>query len=151
MLRQIQWTQCPYILNNPLSGNYVRSNVACARSMRYIKESAFWLAQMTLYVMRLCNFVRPSKITLASSSKVTTNVLPAFVVDSSGCNILSDLVVHDIDMVVWLTRAQRPESIFINGHVHDEQLKVWKDKSTSVSSLLFNDHGFARHLWLNIF
>ncbi|WAR28324.1 hypothetical protein MAR_014028 [Mya arenaria] len=44
--------------------------------------------------------------------------------DSTGCNILADLGVHDIDMVVWLTRAQRPESIYITCNVHDEQLQA---------------------------
>lgn len=30
-------------------------------------------------------------------------------------------------MIVWLTKAQRPESIYINCHVHDEALQDCKE------------------------
>lgn len=36
---------------------------------------------------------------------------------------MADLGVHDIDMIVWLTKAKKPESIFINCHVHDPELQ----------------------------
>lgn len=60
------------------------------------------------------------KTTTRDSPKPSYTFLKA--ADSTGCNILADLGVHDIDMIVWLTKAQKPESIFINCHVHDLEL-----------------------------
>ncbi|KAK3802928.1 hypothetical protein RRG08_020029 [Elysia crispata] len=40
--------------------------------------------------------------------------------DSTGCNILADLCVHDIDQLVWLTQSERPEHVYVTTHAHDE-------------------------------
>ncbi|WAR28204.1 IOLG-like protein [Mya arenaria] len=63
--------------------------------------------------------------------------------DSTGCNILADLGVHDIDMVVWLTRAQRPESIYITCHVHDEQLQQCGQPDSMAGLIKYPDGVFV--------
>ncbi|XP_025078582.1 uncharacterized protein LOC112554776 [Pomacea canaliculata] len=42
--------------------------------------------------------------------------------DPTGCNILSDMAVHDVDMIVWLTQGQEPEFIYVITHSHDAEL-----------------------------
>ncbi|KAL8597918.1 hypothetical protein ACOMHN_063814 [Nucella lapillus] len=42
--------------------------------------------------------------------------------DPDGCNILSDMAVHDVDMIVWLTQGEEPELIYVLTHAHDEVL-----------------------------
>ncbi|XP_060601376.1 myo-inositol 2-dehydrogenase-like isoform X1 [Ruditapes philippinarum] len=59
--------------------------------------------------------------------------------DSTGCNILADLGVHDIDMIVWLTKAKKPESIFINCHVHDDELKDCGEPDSLVGMIKYPD------------
>lgn len=39
--------------------------------------------------------------------------------DMTGCNIISDLAVHDIDTTVWLSSAERPLSVYVMTHMHD--------------------------------
>ncbi|XP_021372135.1 uncharacterized protein LOC110462495 isoform X2 [Mizuhopecten yessoensis] len=43
--------------------------------------------------------------------------------DMGGCNIISDMAVHDIDMTVWLTSAERPISVYTMSHMHDPIMK----------------------------
>ena len=62
-----------------------------------------------------------------------------FIADSSGCNILADLGVHDIDMIVWLTDAKTPESIFVNCHVHDDNLKECGEPDSLAALLKYPD------------
>ncbi|KAK6195427.1 hypothetical protein SNE40_000863 [Patella caerulea] len=40
--------------------------------------------------------------------------------DTSGCSLLSDMGIHDIDTLVWLTKAEQPESVFVQSHAHDK-------------------------------
>jgi len=47
--------------------------------------------------------------------------------DTTGCNILADLCVHDVDQLVWLTGAQRPESIYVTTHAHDAVMAEFKE------------------------
>lgn len=42
--------------------------------------------------------------------------------DPMGCNMLSDMAVHDVDTIVWLTDAELPESIYVITHAHDAEL-----------------------------
>lgn len=49
-------------------------------------------------------------------------VLSCPVTDPTGCNILSDMAVHDVDMIVWLTQGQEPEFIYVVTHSHDAEL-----------------------------
>ncbi|KAL3847315.1 hypothetical protein ACJMK2_018230 [Sinanodonta woodiana] len=50
--------------------------------------------------------------------------------DSSGCNILADLCVHDMDMITWITGSTQPESIYVNCHINDQQLKDSNEPDT---------------------
>ncbi|XP_033760497.1 myo-inositol 2-dehydrogenase-like [Pecten maximus] len=43
--------------------------------------------------------------------------------DVSGCSLISDMAVHDIDMTVWLTSAERPISVYTMSHMHDPIMK----------------------------
>lgn len=61
------------------------------------------------------------KTTFRDSPKPSYEFLKA--ADTSGCNILTDCGVHDIDMVTWLMQAKTPESIFVNCHMYDDNLK----------------------------
>ena len=42
--------------------------------------------------------------------------------DDSGCGILTDMLVHDVDVMVWLFKAERPESIYVVTHTHDPKM-----------------------------
>ncbi|KAK7090485.1 hypothetical protein V1264_010275 [Littorina saxatilis] len=42
--------------------------------------------------------------------------------DPNGCNLLSDMAVHDVDIIVWLTQAELPEFIYVVTHAHDQVL-----------------------------
>lgn len=41
------------------------------------------------------------------------------VTDRTGCNILSDLAVHDFDFLTWIMQGTAPESIYVVTHAHD--------------------------------
>lgn len=43
--------------------------------------------------------------------------------DTGGCSLISDMAVHDIDMTVWLTSAERPISVYTMSHMHDPIMK----------------------------
>lgn len=62
-----------------------------------------------------------------------------FTSDSEGCNIVSDLAVHDIDMMVWMTNGELPESVYTIGHIHDPKLKSAKQPDTAVVTLKFKN------------
>lgn len=47
--------------------------------------------------------------------------------DTTGCNILADLSVHDVDQLVWLTQSERPEQIYVTTHAHDEVMAEFKE------------------------
>ncbi|XP_071085959.1 myo-inositol 2-dehydrogenase-like [Haliotis cracherodii] len=55
----------------------------------------------------------------------------------SGCNIYSDLCPHDIDLMVWLTGAARPESIYVTGHAHDPVMKECGEADTVTAVLKY--------------
>ena len=59
--------------------------------------------------------------------------------DSSGCNILSDLGIHDIDMLVWLTEARSPESIYVTGHIHDKRLQACGQPDSLAAVITYPD------------
>ncbi|XP_071162996.1 uncharacterized oxidoreductase YrbE-like isoform X2 [Mytilus edulis] len=59
--------------------------------------------------------------------------------DSEGCNIVSDLAVHDIDMMVWMTNGELPESVYTIGHIHDPKLKSARQPDTAVVTLKFKN------------
>ncbi|XP_076435593.1 myo-inositol 2-dehydrogenase-like [Babylonia areolata] len=42
--------------------------------------------------------------------------------DPDGCSMLTDMAVHDVDMIVWLTQGEVPELIYVVTHAHDEVL-----------------------------
>ncbi|KAK3585618.1 hypothetical protein CHS0354_004530 [Potamilus streckersoni] len=60
--------------------------------------------------------------------------------DSSGCNILADLCVHDVDMITWITGSAQPESIYVNCHINDQQLKDSGEPDT-VAVIIKYKHG----------
>ncbi|XP_012945195.1 myo-inositol 2-dehydrogenase [Aplysia californica] len=47
--------------------------------------------------------------------------------DTTGCNILADLSVHDVDQLVWLTQSERPEHIYVTTHAHDATMAEFKE------------------------
>jgi len=47
--------------------------------------------------------------------------------DTTGCNILADLCVHDVDQLVWLTQSERPEHIYVTTHAHDSVMAEFKE------------------------
>ena len=49
---RLKWHPMP----DKMAGKLVTSNIASASNQWYSKDSVFWLAQMTLYVMALCKF-----------------------------------------------------------------------------------------------
>lgn len=62
------------------------------------------------------------KVNEACGSSHLDTVLSCPVTDPTGCNILSDMAVHDVDMIVWLTQGQEPEFIYVITHSHDAEL-----------------------------
>ncbi|KAK3095413.1 hypothetical protein FSP39_014378 [Pinctada imbricata] len=61
------------------------------------------------------------KVTTRDNPKPSYEFLKS--ADRTGCNIISDLAVHDIDMTVWLTMCVRPVSIYTVTHIHDATLQ----------------------------
>ncbi|KAJ8310913.1 hypothetical protein KUTeg_012778 [Tegillarca granosa] len=59
--------------------------------------------------------------------------------DPSGCNIISDLAVHDIDLSVWLTGSQEPESVYVVTHCHDDFLKTIDQPDTLAMVLKYKN------------
>ncbi|XP_046570842.1 LOW QUALITY PROTEIN: myo-inositol 2-dehydrogenase-like [Haliotis rubra] len=55
----------------------------------------------------------------------------------NGCNIFCDLTPHDIDLMVWLTGAERPESIYLTGHAHDPVMKEAGEADTVTAVLKY--------------
>ncbi|ESO96095.1 hypothetical protein LOTGIDRAFT_160080 [Lottia gigantea] len=49
--------------------------------------------------------------------------------DQEGCNLISDMAIHDIDTLVWLTKAEQPESVFVQTHIHHPDMVAggWED------------------------
>lgn len=81
--------------------------------------------------------IQAIKTTTRDSPKPSYTFLKS--ADSTGCNILADLCVHDIDMIVWLTKAQRPESIYINCHVHDPALHECREPDALAGLIKYPD------------
>ncbi|XP_041356194.1 myo-inositol 2-dehydrogenase-like [Gigantopelta aegis] len=67
------------------------------------------------------------------SPKPSYDFLGAVGTSSTGCGILTDLAVHDIDLMVWITRAQRPESVYVVTHTHDTKMAEFGEADTMVA------------------
>ncbi|XP_060084197.1 uncharacterized oxidoreductase YrbE-like [Ylistrum balloti] len=57
--------------------------------------------------------------------------------DVSGCSLISDMAVHDIDTTVWLTSAERPVSIYTMSHMHDPIMKEVGQPDSAVMALKY--------------
>lgn len=58
---------------------------------------------------------------------------------STGCNILADLGIHDIDYLVWMTHARRPESVYVSGHAHDLAMKDARECDILLTQIKYPD------------
>lgn len=59
--------------------------------------------------------------------------------DQEGCNLISDMAIHDIDMLVWLTSCAAPKSVFVMTHIRDETLQKIGEPDAGVVALTFQD------------
>ncbi|XP_022289416.2 putative oxidoreductase YrbE [Crassostrea virginica] len=59
--------------------------------------------------------------------------------DQEGCNLISDMAIHDIDMLVWLTSCATPKSVFVMTHIRDETLQKIGEPDAGVIAINFND------------
>ncbi|XP_061171800.1 uncharacterized oxidoreductase YrbE-like [Saccostrea echinata] len=59
--------------------------------------------------------------------------------DSTGCNLISDMAVHDVDMMVWLTSCSKPKSVFVLTHIRDETLQKIKEPDAGVICVKFEN------------
>lgn len=59
--------------------------------------------------------------------------------DQEGCNLISDMAIHDIDMLVWLTSCATPKSVFVMTHIRDEMLQKIGEPDAGVIAINFND------------
>ncbi|XP_056005288.1 uncharacterized oxidoreductase YrbE-like isoform X2 [Ostrea edulis] len=59
--------------------------------------------------------------------------------DITGCNLISDMAVHDIDMMVWLTSCSEPESVYVMTHIRDETLQKIREPDAGVISIKFKN------------
>lgn len=59
--------------------------------------------------------------------------------DQEGCNLISDMAIHDIDMLVWLTSSAVPKSVFVMTHIRDETLQKIGEPDAGVVALTFQD------------
>ncbi|XP_064615372.1 uncharacterized protein LOC135479460 isoform X2 [Liolophura sinensis] len=57
------------------------------------------------------------KVTSRDSPKPSYELLRTM--DRTGCNILSDMAVHDFDFMSWIMQGTAPESIYVVTHAHD--------------------------------
>ncbi|XP_041379323.1 uncharacterized oxidoreductase YrbE-like isoform X2 [Gigantopelta aegis] len=63
---------------------------------------------------------------------------------SIGCGILTDMLVHDIDVMVWITKAQRPEFIYVVTHTHDPKMVELKEPDVIVALIKYKDGNIIR-------
>ncbi|GFS22698.1 inositol 2-dehydrogenase [Elysia marginata] len=63
--------------------------------------------------------------------------------DSTGCNILADLCVHDIDQLVWLTQSERPEHVYVTTHAHDEVMADFGEADAIGMMIKYKDGAIA--------
>ncbi|GFO09778.1 inositol 2-dehydrogenase [Plakobranchus ocellatus] len=63
--------------------------------------------------------------------------------DSTGCNILADLCVHDIDQLVWLTQSERPEHVYVTTHAHDEIMADFGEADAIGMMIKYKDGAIA--------
>ncbi|XP_041356204.1 myo-inositol 2-dehydrogenase-like [Gigantopelta aegis] len=71
------------------------------------------------------------RLTSRDSPKPSYDFLAS--IDTTGCGILTDVTVHDIDMMVWITKAERPESIYVITHAHDKKMAEFGEADTMVA------------------
>ena len=72
-------------------------------------------------------------------AQINAQYLIFYISDSSGCNIITDLAVHDIDTAVWLTSCERPLSVYAVTHTHDGTMQKIGQPDTVLLVLKFRN------------